>query len=155
MLGRPRRRCWPQLSAQSVRQTGARLNEFDAFVLIRDTADSAAVHFMNFVAGLFAFLLASHFVAAQLSRINAAILLAVFSAFSFLTGAAAVVRFRAAGSAFERLSELANSQATSLAASFSNTPRVPIAVTAVLILGYAAGIAFFFQSRRASSPEVE
>jgi len=106
------------------------LNEFEAFVLIRDTA-------------------------AQLSRINAAILLAVFSAFSVLTGAAAVVRFRAAGAVFERFSGLADSEATSLAASFSNTPRVAAAVTALLILGYAAGVAFFFQSRRAPSPEGE
>jgi hypothetical protein len=131
------------------------VNELDAFVLIRDTADSAAVHFMNFVAGLFAFLVASHFVAARLSLINTGILLTIFSAFSFLTGSAAVVRFRAAGVAFEQFSKLASPQTTNLAASFSNTPRVPIAVAVVLVLGYAAGVVFFFESRRASRRESE
>ena len=131
-----------------VRQTGAGLSEVDAFVLIRDTSDSLAVHFMNFVAGLFAFLIASHFIAAQLSRINAAILIVLFTAFSFITGAASLVRARAAGLALEQFVEHSGPQPTSLVATFSDTPTVPLFITALMVLGYAAGVIFFLQSRR-------
>jgi hypothetical protein len=129
------------------------MNELDLFVVLRDTSDSAALHFMNFVAGLFAFLLASHFIAARLSRINFGILIGLFSAFSLLSCSAAVIRFRATSLIFEQLSALASPNAATLAATFGAAPYVPTIVSIVLFLGYVAGIAFLFESRRASRTE--
>lgn len=127
------------------------MTEVDAYVLVMNISDSLAVHFMNFVAGLFAFLLASHFVAAQLSRINASILLVLFTASSFITGSAAFVRARAAGHAYEQFADLAGPESSGLLATFSETPYVPSFLAVLMVLGYLGGIAFFLQSRTSSA----
>lgn len=116
---------------------------------IRDQADSVAGHFMNFVTGLFALLLASHFAGSQLSRLNHAILLGVFTVFSLITGGSVV----AAGSDLSALAE-ALSAIPGRTLSSAATPSMVLAsrwlAASALIAGYVAGVAFLRESRKHS-----
>lgn len=124
------------------------MSELDLVVVIRDTSDSAAVHFMNFVTGLFAFVLASHFVGASLSRINVGILIGIFSAFSLISGFAAVTRLRAVTILLEQLAVLPD---TKLGFSgFVAAPYAPHMIAVVLFVAYVGGIVFLFEARRAA-----
>jgi len=122
------------------------MNELDLVVAIRDTSDSASLHFMNFVSGLFGFVLASHFVGPRLSRINLGILIALFSAFSLITGSAAFSRLNMVLGLYEQLSTLPDTKLplpTIAASSYS-----PTLVLILVLLAYVGGVLFLLEARR-------
>jgi hypothetical protein len=124
------------------------MSELELLVTIRDTSDSAALHFMNFVSGLFAFVLASHFVGARLSRINLAILIALFSAFSLITAFAAFSRLSMAGRLLEQLSTLPDPKLPLSA--FAPASYAPTSISIIILLGYVGGVLFLLETRRAA-----
>jgi hypothetical protein len=129
------------------------LNELDLLIAIRDTSDSASSHFMNFVSGLFAVVLASHFVGTRLSRTNLGILIALFTAFTLTTGYATVSRLHMVNILLEQLASIPDPKLPlpfSFAAAWG-----PAAIAALLILGYVGGLVFLFESRRAATSEAE
>jgi predicted permease len=126
------------------------MTELDLLNAIRDWVDSTAGHFMNFVTGLFAFLVASHFTGPQLSRTSIAILLCVFTVFSLITGSAVVAGFNESNALTEALLGLPDRQISSYVARESNISWTKGATVAVLTSGYVAGIAFLRESRKRS-----
>jgi hypothetical protein len=126
------------------------MTELDLVVAIRDTSDSASLHFMNFVSGLFAFVLASHFVGARLSRLNLGILIGIFSAFSLISGFATVARLRMVDSLLQQASALPDP--TFPLPGLIVGPYAPVAVSIVIVIAYGGGVAFLIEARRLADP---
>jgi hypothetical protein len=128
------------------------MSELDLAMAIRDTSDSASLHFMNFVSGLFAFILASHFVGARLSRLNLGILIGIFSAFSLITGFATVARLRMVQHLLEQASAVP--EPTLPLPGLLIGPYAPIGISTLIVIAYVGGIAFLIETRRlaGSSP---
>lgn len=129
------------------------MNEIDLAVAIRDTSDSGSMHFMNFVTGLFAFVLASHFVGAHLSRINAAILVGIFTAFSAITNYAVVARFRMVENLYVQLSSIPDPELRYI--SFPATGYGTLIISSVMFVAYIGGLAFLFETRRRSASPLD
>ena len=126
------------------------MSEFELVTLYTEMSNASAEHFMKFTTGLFSMLVTAYFAGPKLTRAMAAVVVALFSMFTLITG-------MSVAASLDRVSNLASvirgaRESNQELAWFAVPPHTlyvsfSVFVASVLVLSYLAALVFFFYTR--------
>jgi hypothetical protein len=130
------------------------MTDYEIVTLFNELLNTSFARLNDFMVGLFALLVTAYFAGRQLSSRMAALLLALYTAFSLATITAAVAsahRFALAGDLVRAAAARPDSMLPQLF-SMLPSPALVTPVMGLLLVGaYLGGLVFFFQARRGPS----